>query len=319
MEKRRLIVDTDTGSDDVWAIVEALRAVDTVRVEAITVVCGNLPLELCVCNAMHAEDAVGTYAPPVCRGMERPLLSRQAFYAAEVHGADGLGGMNLPKPARAADARRACEVMIELVMRHPHEMEIVTIGPLTNVAMALLLEPRMAENVKKLWVLGGLVDGRGNLTDAAEYNTGVDPEAAAIVLDSGIPSVWVTLDASRGETELRPAELDVLRKSESASARFCASCIRSMQAWQERRYGRDGVGVIDSVLMTAALCPEIMEETFPAHCEMELAAGSRRGAFRVDRNGEPNAVLCTRVNAAAYKKHLFRLLGADAEGDGHER
>ena len=87
-ELRRFIVDTDTGSDDVWAVIEALRAVDVVRVEAITVVCGNLPLDLCVKNAMHAADAARTYVPPIYRGMERPIMRKQAFYAADIHGDD---------------------------------------------------------------------------------------------------------------------------------------------------------------------------------------------------------------------------------------
>lgn len=318
-ELRRLIVDTDTGSDDVWAVVEALRATDVVKVEAVTVVCGNLPLDLCVKNAMLAEDAAGTYAPPVYRGMERPLMSREALYAPEVHGPDGLGGMDLPQPERAAESKRACEAIIDLVMAHPGEMEIATIGPLTNLAMALLLEPRLAENVKKLWILGGSVSGRGNLTDTAEYNVGVDPEAASIVLDSGVPSVWVTLDATRGETELAPAELAALRESGDPAGRFCAACIRSMQAWQKRKYGRESVGVIDSLLMTAALYPEIMEDVFPARCEVERAPGGMRGFFRIDRAGAPNAEICPRVDAAAYKKHLFRLLGAGANRNGYER
>ncbi len=316
---RRLIVDTDTGSDDVWAIVEALRATEVARVEAVTVVCGNLPLDICVKNALLAEDAAGTCRPPVYRGMERPLLSREALYAPEVHGADGLGGMNLPHPARTAESGRACDAIIRLVMENPGEMEIATIGPLTNIAMALLLEPGLAQHVKRLWVLGGSVDGRGNLTDAAEYNVGVDPEAAAIVLDSGIPAIWVTLDASRGETEITPAELAALRETGSAAGRFCAECIRSMRAWQEKKYGRGSVGVIDSLLMTAALYPEIMEDVFSARCEIELAPGARRGFFRIDRAGAPNARICPRVSAAAYKKHLFRLLGADANRSGYGR
>ena len=93
---RRWIIDTDTGSDDAWAIVEALRAVDEVKVEAITAVCGNFPLDLCVGNALLAAEAAETYVPPVYRGMERPLLHRRIFCADRVHGEDGLGGMNLP-------------------------------------------------------------------------------------------------------------------------------------------------------------------------------------------------------------------------------
>lgn len=308
-ELRRLIVDTDTGSDDVWAVVEALRATDVVRVEAVTVVCGNLPLDLCVKNAMLAEDAAGTYYPPVYRGMERPLMTEEAAYAFDVHGADGLSGMDLPWPDRAVETKRACDAIIDLVMEHPGEIEIATIGPLTNLAMALLLEPGLAKNVKKIWILGGSAGGRGNLTASAEYNVGVDPEAAAIVAASGVPTVWVTWDTSRGETEITPEELAALRGSGDPAGKFCADCIRDMQAWQRRQYGRDTIGVIDAMLMTAVLYPEVMEDVFPAACSVELAPGDRRGYFRMDREAAPNGTVCPRINAEAYKQKLFALLG----------
>ena len=308
-ETRRLILDTDTGSDDVWAIVEALRAVEILRVEAVTVVCGNLPLDLCVKNALHGEDAAGTYYPPVYRGMERPLLRKTALYALDVHGPDGLGGMDLPAPARAPGAKRAWDAIIDLVMENPGAIEIACIGPLTNIAMALLCEPRLAENVKRLWILGGSVSGRGNLTGCAEYNVGVDPEAASIVAGSGIDTVWVPWDTARGDTEITPAELDALAACADPAAVFCARCARDMRAWQRAQYGRDSLGVIDSMLMTAVLYPEVMDGLFPARVEIELAPGERRGFFRYDREGTPNCVICPRIDAAAYKQKLFALLG----------
>ena len=119
-ELRRFIVDTDTGSDDVWAVIEALRATDAVHVEAITVVCGNLPLDLCVKNAMLAVDAAGTYVPPVYRGMERPLMRQEAFYAPNIHGEDGLGGMNLPMPERPVETKHAMDAIIDIEIGRAH-------------------------------------------------------------------------------------------------------------------------------------------------------------------------------------------------------
>ena len=112
---RRFIIDTDTGSDDAWAIVEALCAEDIARVEAITTVCGNFPLDLCTKNALLAEDAAGGYLPPVYRGVEHPLLSQKSFAAYHVHGEDGLGGLNLPAPAREAEKKHAVPAIIDLV------------------------------------------------------------------------------------------------------------------------------------------------------------------------------------------------------------
>lgn len=209
---RRFIIDTDTGSDDAWAIVEALCAEDIARVEAITTVCGNFPLDLCTKNALLAEDAAGGYLPPVYRGVEHPLLSQKSFAAYHVHGEDGLGGLDLPAPARKAEKKHAVPAIIDLVRENPGEIEIITIGPLTNIAVALTLAPDLVRKIKKLWILGGSAGIRGNLTECAEYNVGSDPEAAEIVLQSGAPAVWITLDTTRGSTEITPDEVERLAR-----------------------------------------------------------------------------------------------------------
>lgn len=307
---RRFIIDTDTGSDDVWAIIEALRAADIVRVEAITVVCGNLPLDLCVKNAMLAVDAAGTYAPPVYRGMERPILNPEAFYAPDVHGEDGLGGMDLPMPERPVERKHAIDAIIDLVTANPGRIEIVTCGPLTNLAMALLKEPRLAREVKKVWVLGGCAGGVGNMTPKAEFNIYADPEAASIVLDAGMDTTWVTWDSAVGGTEITTGEVEKLLNCGDQAAAFCARCTRQLREYYRTTYGRDTYAVIDSLVMTAALYPEIMEGQFRANCSVELGSGEMRGFFRIDPCGAPNAAVCPAVNVSMFKKRLFSLLGA---------
>ena len=311
---RRFIVDTDTGSDDVWAVIEALRATDVVRVEAITVVCGNLPLDLCVKNAMLAVDAAGTYVPPVYRGMERPLMRQAAFYAPGIHGEDGLGGMNLPAPERPVETKHAMDAIIDIVMANPGEIEIVTCGPLTNLAMALLKEPKLAENIKKVWSLGGSAGPAGNMTPTAEYNVYVDPEAASIVLNSGLDAVWVPWDNAVGGTEITPEDVETLLSCGDPAADFCVKCTRQLRKYYQQKYGRDAYGVIDALVMTAALYPEIMQGAFKANCAVELSGSETRGYFRIDRRGQlglaPNATVCPAVDVALFKKHLFTLLGA---------
>ena len=308
-ELRRFIIDTDTGSDDVWAIIEALRATDVVRVEAITVVCGNLPLDLCVKNAMLAVDAAGTYAPPVYRGMERPILNPEAFYAPEVHGEDGLGGMNLPMPERPTETKHAVDAIIDLVLAEPGQIEIVTCGPMTNLAMALLKAPRLASAIKKVWVLGGSSTGVGNMTPKAEFNVYADPEAADIVLKAGMDTTWVTWDSAVGETEITPEEVALLQNSGDRAAVFCARCTRTLREYYQKTYSRDTFAVIDSLVMTVALYPEIMEGQFQSNCTVDLAYGDMRGYFHIRPDKEPNSVVCPAVNAAMFKKQLFSLLG----------
>ncbi len=309
---RRFLIDTDTGSDDVWAVIEALRAVELVRVEAITVVCGNLPLDLCVKNAMLAVDAAGTYAPPVYRGMEFPLCNPEAFYAPEVHGEDGLGGMDLPPSPRPVEEKHAVDAIIDLVMANPGQIEIVTCGPLTNLAVALRKEPQLAENIKKVWILGGSASGTGNMTPHAEYNVYADPEAADIVLRAGMDTLWVPGDTAVGETETTPAEVDRLMNSGSPAAVFCARCTKTLREYYRQTYGRASFAVIDSLVMTAALYPQIMEGVFRAHCAIQLEEGEMRGHFRMDHDTPPNASVCPAVQVDQFKTNLFALLGADS-------
>ncbi len=308
---RPVIVDTDTGSDDVWAIIEALRAVDTVHVEAITVVCGNLPLDLCAKNAIHAVEAAGTYIPPVFCGMARPLMRRTSFYAAHVHGEDGLGGMFLPDPARAPETEHAVDAIIRLAREHAGALEIITCGPLTNLAMAILKEPELVRWIRRAWILGGSGGPVGNMTPAAEYNVYVDPEAAAIVLDSGLDSRWVTWDAAGEAGEITPAETETLARSTSPAARFCVRCTEQLRRFYRDTRGGDSYAIVDAAVMTAALAPEIITEVFPAACAVELAPGADRGRFYMDRSaGQPNCQVCTKLDPERFKAKLFHLLGA---------
>lgn len=309
---RHFLVDTDTGADDVWAIIESLRAADLVRVEAITVVCGNLPLDLCVKNAVIAAEQARTYIPPVYRGMSRPLMHDTAIYASYVHGADGLGDMNLPMPALPVQEKHAMDAIIETAQKFAGELEIVACGPLTNLAMAVLKEPKLAEWVKKVWILGGAAKGRGNMTEAAEYNVYVDPEAASIVLGSGLNMIWVPWDAFQDGGEITPEEAAHMESCGNQTAAFCIRCVRRLREYHRQTYGKDSFGIIDSAVMTAALYPEIMKETFRAHCDVDVSQDEERGRFLMDRDSDaPNCEVCTGLDMKLYKEHLFCLLGAE--------
>ena len=309
MKKRPFVIDTDTGSDDVWAIIAGLRSPE-IRVEAITTVCGNLPLELCVKNAKLAARAAGTYRPPVYEGSEKPLKNDRPFYAWDCHGPDGLSGMDLPEPDYPAQ-REAADALAALARRYAGELEIAACGPLTNIALACRKDESFARNVKRIYILGGAAGGRGNMTEQAEYNVYVDPDAARIVLDSALDAVWVSWDCAGGDAAFSGAELARLAQSESGAARFCERCIRQMRNYYEKERGGAGLAVIDSVLMLCALRPGLITESFSARCEICCDSGESYGAMRMERGGrEPNARIVAGIDARAYKDELFALLGA---------
>ncbi len=309
---RRLIIDTDTGSDDVWAVIEALKATQDVKVEAVTVVCGNVPLDLCVKNALIAVDIANTYKPPVHRGMSRPILREKLFTSEYVHGEDGLSNLNLPYPAIKEDDKHAVDAIIDIVMANPGEIEIVTLGPLTNLAMAFLKEPKIAQNIKKAYIMGATGLDQGNATPAAEFNVYVDAEAAKIVLDSGINSLWVTWDVCRGDTEITPEDIDYLRKFKSKVADFCIDCTTCLREYELSKYGRDAYGVIDSIIMTGVIYPEVFENIYEAYCDIETKGELTYGYFSIDKLSQlhkpANASICQEVNAQLYKQFLFKLL-----------
>lgn len=245
---RHILIDTDTGSDDVWAIIAALRATEDVHVDAITVVCGNVPLEICVKNALIATEVADTYFPPVYSGMSRPIVKEKLFSADYVHGSDGLGEMNLPYPAHQPEKQHAVDALVEHIMASDGELELITLGPLTNVAMAYLKEPAIAKKLKKLWIMGGTGYDQGNATPAAEFNVYVDPEAAHIVMHAGFNAVWVTWDVARFGTEITPEDLEMLRAKDHPVSNFCIRCTQSL-----REYDRKSSDMQASASLTASL------------------------------------------------------------------
>ncbi len=189
----RIIIDTDPGIDDAMAIFLALRSPE-LKVEAITPVCGNVPLEFTLPNALRLVEIAGRTDVPVAAGASRPLLRRLAT-ASHVHGANGLAGVDFPEPKIKPVRETAPELIRRMVRANPGEITLVAVGPLTNVALALRADPELASMIPAITIMGGSLSG-GNITPAAEFNLYVDPEAARIVFDANIPLTMVGLDVT---------------------------------------------------------------------------------------------------------------------------
>ena len=201
---KRIIIDTDPGVDDVLALLLAFRSPE-LKVEAITTVAGNVPVEIGTANAFTILELLDLpISPPISKGYSRPL-KRALFTAERVHSSDGLGGLRdledggrkrYPSPSIRLFGRDAPETILRLVDQYPHEITLIPIGPLTNVAIALDRDRNTMAKLKEIILMGGACSVPGNVTPAAEFNIFVDPEAAQAVLSSGIPVTMVGLDVT---------------------------------------------------------------------------------------------------------------------------
>ncbi len=315
MSKRRFIIDTDTASDDAVAILMALQWPD-VEVEAITIVAGNMPVAQGSRNARTTVALCGKETP-VYEGCTRPLL-REPFHAYWFHGPDGMGGMNYPEPQQPPAAGHAVPELIRRFAAAPGEITLVTLGPLTNIATALQLEPRLAQWVRQCVVMGGAACTVGNITPAAEYNIWCDPEAARIVFHSGMPVLMVGWELCRGEANLTPAEMDDIMALGTERARFAIECNRHALAASVELQGDPGLGLPDPVAMAVALDPAVCRRKSQHFVEVSCDALTR-GMTIVDQlhvsstpperdpvwsHKKPNIEVCWEIDVARWKEML---------------
>ncbi|CAA9504492.1 MAG: Inosine-uridine preferring nucleoside hydrolase [uncultured Rubrobacteraceae bacterium] len=307
---RRLLIDTDTGSDDAVALVMALKH-PGVTVEAVTVVAGNVPLEQGVQNALYTLELCGADVP-VFRGAGTPLLCPPVG-AEEVHGLDGMGDIGLPLSGRDSAPGHAVDVLVERIGASPGELTLVTLGPLTNVALALLRDPSIADKVEGCVMMGGTGRGPGNVTPVAEYNVWADPEAAKVVFESGLPLKMVGWDVSREYAVFGPEDAARLRDIGTPLAEFCVDIQRVLDAWAKENTHLAGFDLPDPMAMAVALDPSVATGTRRLFVAVETGGTWRRGQTVVDRLGvtgyEPNA----EVVMAASRKRFLDLLHASVE------
>ncbi len=307
---RHFVIDTDTASDDAVALIMALRE-PAIQVEAITVVAGNLPLEKALKNALVSVEMADTYRPPIFPGMHKPLL-RELFTSEFVHGDDGMGNMDLPEPSISAESEHAVDALVRFAQEAPGELELITLGPLTNIAMACLKAPGLMRNLKSITVMAGAGQGPGNITPVAEFNAYVDAEAMSIVLNSGAPLFLVGWDVCMGTTFVDDQDLAYLRGTGSPIATFCVRCNQSLQEHNLKQWGRHGFDLPDPAAVSAALYPETVLETYEAYVYVEYKSEATYGQVIIDRMNlsgkKPNARICKSMDGRRFKERLFRAI-----------
>ncbi len=276
---RTFLIDTDTASDDAVALIMALRAQD-VRVAAITVVAGNVNVQQATRNALYTVELCAADVP-VYSGAEKPLL-RTYQDATWFHGRDGLGDHNYPAPRQSAERLHAVDAIIETIEAHPG-LVLVTLGPLTNIARALSQSPRIAEKVSRCVVMGGAPCCEGNVTPAAEYNIWVDPEAARIVMRSGLPVELIGWQLSRGDAVLRESDIAQVEGFNTKLARFAIECNSHAREAYKTQTGEDGICLPDPVAMCLALDRTVGTDWSEHYVDVETQSELTRGMTVVDR------------------------------------
>jgi purine nucleosidase len=276
---RTLLIDTDTASDDAVALIMALRSRE-VRIMAITVVAGNVSVQQATSNALYTAELCGSDVP-IFAGAAGPLL-RKLVLADWFHGADGLGDHGYAPVKRRAEPRHAVDVIIETALSNPG-IEIVTLGPLTNLALALLREPKLAAAVSRCVVMGGAPCCEGNVTPAAEFNIWVDPEAARIVFSSGMPLEMVGWQLCRGQAALDLNDIERVLALKTLLAEFAIRCNSVAAEAYFKQTGETGISLPDPVAMGIALNPALCTSSSTHFVEIETSSDLTRGMSVVDR------------------------------------
>jgi len=314
---RAMLIDTDTASDDAVALIMALRSPD-VRVLAITIVAGNVGVAQAAKNALYVAELCGSPAP-VYAGASAPLC-RPAIRADWFHGRDGLGDHGYPAARRGAGLKHAVDAIIDTIESNPG-LTLVTLGPLTNVALAIARQPAIAGKVARCVVMGGSPCCEGNVTPAAEYNIWCDPEAARIVLQSGLAVEMAGWHLCRGDAVLSAADITHVLSLGTPLARFAIECNSTAMEAYRIQTGETGISLPDPVAMSIALDPSICTSRSRHAVQIETASELTRGMTVVDRlnvtgdarnceiwKDAPHTDICWTLDAQRWKQSLYATL-----------
>jgi purine nucleosidase len=308
MIKAPLLIDTDPGVDDALAILMAHQHAD---VAALTVAAGNVGLGHTVRNARTLVELIGARTP-VYAGCPSPLVREPDEDAAFVHGADGFGDVGFPEPKHVAEAEHAALALVRLTRERPGELTLVALGPLTNLALAVRLDPALPERVKRLVIMGGAVTGHGNTGKVpAEFNIGFDPEAAHVVFGA-----FPMFDLVDWEATMRHAFADEVYERWVASGDRRAAFFEKIFGTARRfnaEHERTGFIAADALAMAVALDPAIVVRAETRHVAIELDGRLTRGATVVDWHrrlgGRANARIVLEVDHDRFGELIAGALG----------
>lgn len=306
MRTRKFFIDTDTATDDAIALLMALQRED-IDVLGISTVAGNCTIEQATQNALYTRDLVGS-STPVHVGAAGPLL-RDLETAHHVHGMDGMGDIGLPLTGRSPASTRGVQAMIDTIMSNPGEIELVTLGPLTNLAIALRLEPRIIESVKRVVTMGGTAVLPGNITPLAEFNFWADPEAAHIVANSGLKFEMAGWDISTAHAVIHD-DLAEQWRGFGPLGSFAVEIQNVLREFCRHETLLDGFDLPDPLAMAIAIEPTIVTREAQRFVDVIYGDGPARGQTIVDGRGSSGKEANCRVIYEVERERFLDLLHA---------
>ncbi|WP_194790424.1 nucleoside hydrolase [Pseudomonas sp. UFMG81] len=268
---RDLIIDTDPGADDVVALLLAMASKEELNIRAITTVAGNVRLEKTSRNARLAREWGGREDIPVYAGAGRPLV-RAPIYAANVHGEEGLTGVQVHEPSKPLAKGNAVQYLVDtLGAAEPHSITVAMLGPQTNLALALIQQPDIAKGIKEVVIMGGAHFNGGNITPAAEFNLFADPHAAEVVLASGVKLTYLPLDVTH-KLLTSDARLKQLAAVNNQASKLVVDILNAYIKFDMDTYGMPGGPVHDASVIAYLLKPELFKGK-----QIHMVVDSREG------------------------------------------
>ena len=308
-EHRKIIIDTDTGADDASALILAAKQ-QNVEILGVTVLVGNVDLEQSTQNALAALETAGCDAP-VYKG-SADTIDGTVKTAFSVFGSDGMGDADLIHPKKQAEDGDAVDFIIDTVKNNPNEVEIIAIGPATNIAKAIQKAPDDMKKVKRIWSMGTAGLGPGNASPVAEFNVYADAQAYKIMLDSGLPITVIGLDMCDGEAQWTDEQFEELEMLND-TGRFVAKSFGKIREFYKSN-GSETVMNCDTLAMMCALCPGFVKSTVNTHASCITEQGETYSQVIFYKEGftydavkndfDYNAVLVTDVDKPAYFKRF---------------
>lgn len=311
---RKFIIDTDTASDDAAALMIAAFSPD-IEILGVTAVAGNVDVRQAADNALMTLEVCGCDAP-VYLGAPRPLV-RERRETISVHGKDGMGDGDLIRPIKKPAEKRAVDFILDTVAKYPDEVEIVVLGPATNIATAILTDRETMRRVKRIWSMGTPGFGIGNATPVAEFNVYIDAEAYAVMLDSGIPVTIIGFDMCAGEIGLDRDELAALAAGNKAG-RFLEKATKVLLQFNLDTRGAHMVDLPDAVAIAAAVWPDYVTSSVACHCHCCTEDNETYGQVLFYQKGRTyesmpairdyTAEVVTRVSEQSFTERFMKLL-----------